>query len=129
MTNRDAVDERLRAVERAITGDDQDLTTIQDAAQRHRRVENLDERLTTVEDRLTELEAAVQAVRGYVGNVRAVNREVERRADAALAAVEGLEGDAELPEPALVYPPPERPPESSEGEDDSTLLARVREAL
>ncbi|WP_323674839.1 hypothetical protein [Halorubellus sp. PRR65] len=39
-------------------------------------------------DRVAELEAAVQALRGYAGSVRAVNDRVEERADAAVATAE-----------------------------------------
>jgi hypothetical protein len=45
-----------------------------------------------VEKRVAELEAATQALRGYVGNVRSVNERVEERADAALARAEELDG-------------------------------------
>jgi hypothetical protein len=40
---------------------------------------------------VSELEAATQALRGYVGNVRAVNRDIEQRADTALAKAESVE--------------------------------------
>ena len=45
----------------------------------------------TLFDRLAELEAAVQALRGYVGSVRAVNEDVEQRADLAVRKVSVLE--------------------------------------
>lgn len=41
-------------------------------------------------ERVAELEAAVQALRGYAGSVRAVNDRVEERADAAVATTESL---------------------------------------
>ena len=93
MSDPDALDERLRAVERALTESDDDLTALRDAAELTRELETLSARLDEVEDRLDELDAATQALRGYVGNVRAVNQSVERRADAALAKVEALEAD------------------------------------
>jgi len=49
------------------------------------------ERVDDLEDRLAELEAAVQALRGYAGSVRSVNEGVRERADAAAAAVEDIE--------------------------------------
>jgi hypothetical protein len=51
----------------------------------------LERRVADLEATVEELEAGVQAVRGYAGNVRAVNRDVERRASAALAKAEALE--------------------------------------
>jgi hypothetical protein len=44
--------------------------------------------VVALEDRVAELEAAVQALRGYAGSVRAVNDRVEERADAAVATAE-----------------------------------------
>ncbi len=56
---------------------------------------DVEDRLATVESDLADLEAAVQAVRGYVGQVRHVNREVERTAETALAVAERrAEGDS-----------------------------------
>jgi predicted transcriptional regulator len=89
----DALDERLRAVERALTENDGDLTGLRDAAELTRELESLSARLDEVDERLDELDAATQALRGYVGNVRAVNESVERRADAALAKAEALEAE------------------------------------
>jgi len=41
-------------------------------------------------ERVAELEAAVQALRGYAGSVRAVNDRVEERADAAVSTTEAV---------------------------------------
>lgn len=91
MPDVDAIDERLRTVERALTDDAEDLEPLADAADLATRVEEIKRRLDEVEGRLDDLDAATQALRGYVGNVRSVNRDVERRADAALAKAEQLE--------------------------------------
>lgn len=84
-------DRRLRAVERALTDGDHDVAALQDAAARADRLDDLEDRIGSLEERIAELDAATEAVRGYVGNVRSVNEDVERRADAALAAVDRLE--------------------------------------
>jgi chromosome segregation ATPase len=81
---------RVDAIERAVVDGDGDLDTAE-LATLAADVESLAERIECIEQRLGELDSAVQAVRGYAGNVRSVNREVERRADAALAKVEELE--------------------------------------
>ena len=90
MPERD-LDERLDAVERTLTDGDTDLSELQDAADVVDDVRDLESRIGDLESRIDELEAGLQAVRGYAGNVRAVNREVERRASAALAKAETLE--------------------------------------
>ena len=87
MSDRERLERRLRTVERTLTGDDHDL----EAVVGHELVETLEERLADAEERVDELEAANQALRGYVGNVRSVNEDVEQRAEAALAAVDRLE--------------------------------------
>lgn len=86
-----SLDRRLRAVERALTDADGDAANLPDLAALAERIAALEDRVESVEDRLEEQEAALQAVRGYVGSVRAVNRDVEERADAAIAAVRSLE--------------------------------------
>lgn len=91
MPERSDLDRRLRAVERALTDGDHDVAALQDAAAGVERIDAIEARIADLEERTTELEAATQAVRGYVGNVRAVNGEVEDRADAALAAVDRIE--------------------------------------
>jgi len=92
MPDVNAIDERLRTIERALTDDAEDLEPLADAATLATRVEEIEGRVDEIEDRLDDLDAATQALRGYVGNVRSVNRDVERRADAALAKAEQLEG-------------------------------------
>ncbi|MBP1923130.1 hypothetical protein J2751_002168 [Halorubrum alkaliphilum] len=78
-------EERLDAVERALTGSDMEVTDVDGGAAAAAERETLAKRLDSVEERIEELEAATQAVRGYAGAIRSVNREVERRADLALA--------------------------------------------
>lgn len=89
--DRDDLAARLEAVERALADGDTDLTAVTEAAEDGRTLGELQERVDELESQVTDLAASVQAVRGYVGNVRSVNRDVERRADAALATVEELE--------------------------------------
>ena len=83
--NGDRVGERLRAVERALTGTDGAVADLGDAASASAEREELSTRLDDLEARVEELEAATQAIRGYVGSIRSVNQAVERRADLALA--------------------------------------------
>ena len=74
--DRESVTRRLDALERAVSEEEP--------------LERAD-RLDDLEGRIAELEAAVQAVRGYVGSVRAVNEEIELRADRALRKAEAVE--------------------------------------
>jgi len=78
-------EERLAAVERALTDGDHDCSALAEGAAAADRVSTLESRVEELTDRVAELEAATQALRGYVGNVRAVNDEVEQRAEEALA--------------------------------------------
>lgn len=91
MPEQSDLDRRLRAVERALTDGDHDVAALNDAAELADRLEDAEDRIATLEQRTADLDAAVQAVRGYVGNVRSVNEDVEERADAALAAVDRIE--------------------------------------
>jgi hypothetical protein len=81
----DAIDERLRAVERALSDGNDDATLPAGGET------DVEERIADLEARMEDLEAAVRAIRGYVGNVRSINRDVERRADAALAKARAVE--------------------------------------
>ena len=74
--DRESVTRRLDALERAVS-EEEPLE----------RADRIDE----LESRIAELEAAVQALRGYVGSVRAVNEEIELRADRALRKAEAVE--------------------------------------
>ncbi|QSG03756.1 DUF7310 family coiled-coil domain-containing protein [Natranaeroarchaeum sulfidigenes] len=84
MTDLDTVDERLRAVERAISDGDADNVVLADPDG------ELTERIETLEGNVAELDAAVQAIRGYVGHIRSLDESVEQEADSALAAVDDL---------------------------------------
>lgn len=91
MSETDRLTDRLQAVERALTGSDQTVSDLEDVATLNRQMKTLTTQLETIEQRLDRLDAAVQAVRGYVGQQKAVNDDVERRADAALAAIDRVE--------------------------------------
>ncbi|WP_299233701.1 DUF7310 family coiled-coil domain-containing protein [Natronomonas sp.] len=114
--DRESVERRLDAVERALTDE--------------RSVERVDE-LDEIETRVAELEAAVQALRGYVGSVRAVNEDVERRADRALRRAEALErhvGPTEADPDPDHDPDPDRDP-GDDSADASGALGRLRNRL
>lgn len=91
MSEDETVERRLSAVERALTDGDHAVADLQETGELVDRVESLETELDALQERVTDLEAATQALRGYVGNVRSVNRDVEQRADAAIAAVDRLE--------------------------------------
>lgn len=103
---------RIAAVERACTGDtDPDLTDLADAAEATAELRRVSTRLDDLEARVDELESATQALRGYVGSIRAVNERVERRADRALAATRantGRDGPTRA-DPDRGPSPPDRP--------------------
>jgi hypothetical protein len=88
----DTVEERLDAVERALT-DGEASGGLPDAARMETRLDDLEATVAEFDDRLAELEAAVEALRGFAGGVRAVDEAVERRANAAVARVERLEAE------------------------------------
>ncbi|MFC7204376.1 hypothetical protein ACFQJC_12685 [Haloferax namakaokahaiae] len=83
---------RLDAVERSLTGDDVAVSSLEDAAAVESRLSDLETAVEELSVRMDEVDAATQAMRGYLGGVRAVNEDVERRANAALAKAESLEG-------------------------------------
>lgn len=92
------LESRLETLERAVTDGEHDLSELADEADALERLNEVEATCEQFERQLAELEAATQAVRGYVGSIRAVNSEVEQRADAALAAVESLEEQLEVTE-------------------------------
>jgi hypothetical protein len=87
----DALRERVEALERAVTDGEHDLSAVADEAEALERLDDLESQVTALEEQVEELQAATQALRGYVGNVRSVNTDIEQRADAALAKAESLE--------------------------------------
>ena len=122
-TNRmDELEARIEALERAVTDGDHDLSELATEGETRERLAAVETETADLADRVAELEAATQALRGYVGNVRAVNRDIEQRADAALTKAESVES-------AIVDDRPGDPPghgrpadrsETPPGSDDST---------
>ncbi|MFB6153337.1 MAG: hypothetical protein ABEJ27_03705 [Halodesulfurarchaeum sp.] len=108
MPEEPGIDERLRAVERALTDTDSGPAHLEDAAEVSERVVALTSRVERVEEHLEQLEGAVEALRGYVGHIDHVNEEVERRADAAIATVERLESAPRTPPRLATAQNPER---------------------
>lgn len=90
MTDED-IDRRLRTVERALTDADTEVPDLSGAAAVHERLDAFEATVDDLTERLDALDATVQSLHGYVGELEAVNDRVERRADAARAAVERLE--------------------------------------
>lgn len=158
MSDSERLADRLAAVERAVSDGETDLAALAEGADLAGRIEAVEGRLADVEEQIADLEAATEALRGYVGNVRAVNGEVERRADAALDKATEVEralesGRVRTPVPGARSPPvdptvcdgwrdatgcgsPEQEPEvddpGGDGGDASDLRAtvrRLREAL
>jgi hypothetical protein len=82
------LERRLAAVERALEADPE--ADRLPSAERGEG-DGLESRVAELESRVDELDAAVQAVRGFLGGVSAVNESIERRADAAVAAVDRME--------------------------------------
>lgn len=124
------IDERLRAVERAVTDEEVAVADVADAAALTDRLETLEARVSRCESRTDEIEAAVTALRGYVGELSAVNDDVERTAAAALAGVERLSEASGAPpaiarvagdEPAMPDPVPD-----SEGDASAPRSLRDR---
>jgi outer membrane murein-binding lipoprotein Lpp len=86
----DQLEERVAALERAVTDGEGDCTALADGAAKAERIDELESTVEELQASVADLEAATQALRGYVGNVRSVNEEVEQRADLALSRVEEL---------------------------------------
>jgi len=103
---RQSVAERLDAVERRLAAaaepDDSDRETPPSE-----RLADLEAAVADLRERVDELEAGLAAVRGYVGGARAVDREVERRADLALARTERLERHVDVPDANSPNPAPD----------------------
>lgn len=86
----DALEERIEALERTVTDGEFDHE-LSDHNKIENRLSAVESQLEAIDTQIDDLEAATQALRGYVGNIRAVNDDVEQRANAALAKAEALE--------------------------------------
>ena len=123
------LDDRVRALERAVTARDDPPEPLPDVADVSATAADLEDRVGHLESRVQDLAARQQAVEAYVDRVEHVNESIERRADAALAAVDRLESarESDLPaepstEPAGSREYPESP--SKMGSDAERSQAR-----
>lgn len=85
------LDERIRALERALTERDDPPVPVPAVSDVSSDVATLEDRVDLLESSVADLDARQQAVEAYVDRVDHVNETIERRADAALAAVDRLE--------------------------------------
>ena len=139
MPERRSIDERVGALERRLEAGDGHESQAAGTSQGTGHPEagpdrtELLERIETLESTVADLEAGLQAVRGYVGTVEHVNDTVERRANAALAAVERLESAPKTPPPTATAT--QQAPDSSsrtaepEEDDDSQAGSGLVERL
>jgi hypothetical protein len=104
---------RLAAVERAVTDGETDLSDVADAADVAARLDAVEERLDAIEGRLDDLDGTTQALRGYLGGVDGVARDVERRADLALSKAEAVEEAVFTDDGLAVERLPTAPPPSA----------------
>lgn len=91
----DQIDQRLSAVESTVVDGNVNLDDLSDVSELMEELERVNARLDELESRLSELEGVTQSLEGYVGNIRTVNEETEKQADAAMAAVDRLEKQIE----------------------------------
>jgi len=91
MTDRKHLERRLAAVERALLEADRSFDDLSSVAALETTAEDLEERLEEQERRVAALEAADRSLQGYVDHLEHVNEEVERQANAALAAVDRVD--------------------------------------
>lgn len=87
----DELSARLATVERALSDGDTPVAQLDDAETIEQRLNTIETAVEDLTARVAELEAASSALRGYAAGVRAVNEDVERRADLALAKAETIE--------------------------------------
>lgn len=91
MSDIERIERRLSTVERAVVDGDLELAAVGDAASLTEDLEALAERIDAHERRIADLEGRIDALDGFVGSVESVNETVEKRANAAVAAVDRLE--------------------------------------
>jgi hypothetical protein len=115
----DGLDERLDAIERALT-DGETADGLPEVGRLDARLDDLETTVADLDDRLADLEAAVQALRGFAGGVSAVDEAVERQANAAVARVERLETDLRAVERAVADG---RPADATDGVESADRVA------
>lgn len=127
-TDRMSMEERLAAVERALTEDETAPGALSDAATLERRLDDLESLAGDLETRVADIEAGVDAFRGHVGEERRETRELERTASSALATAREVERrfDDEAPSPRARPVVREAVPREAK---DVTLLDRLRGLL
>lgn len=112
------LDDRVRALERAVSERDDPPEGLPAIADVTAATTDLDDRVSDLESRVADLVARQQAVEAYVDRVDHVNESIERRADAALAAIDRLESrracdpattDSSEPHPSTGSDSAERP--------------------
>ena len=84
MPDLEAIDERLRTIERALGDGEEDFTALSDAAALTTRLTALERRVSDLAEQVDDVDASTQALRGYVGNVRSALAnvtELQRRFD------------------------------------------------
>ncbi len=91
MSDIERIDQRLSAVERAVVDSDVKLDQLADLATLTEDLDRLEDRIEAHEQRIASLEGTVDALDGFAGSVESVNEDVEKQADAAIAAVDRLE--------------------------------------
>ncbi|MFC6756487.1 MULTISPECIES: DUF7310 family coiled-coil domain-containing protein [Haloarcula] len=95
MSNIEQLEQRVEAVENAVTHGKTEFEDIKEVAELTAELESMAKKLEKMEQRLAAVEGATQSLEGYVGNVKSVNSETEKQADAAVAAVDRLESKIE----------------------------------
>jgi phage shock protein A len=132
------VEERLAAVERAVTDDEVEPAALSDAATVERRLDDLETQLDRYEDRLASVEAGVDAVRGHVGDERRSVDDVEQTAASALSTARRIQRQLDDGEGAELRRPPRTTPafdpvpdgaSDLDGDESDTrpgVLARLR---
>lgn len=121
-----SLEERLAAVERALTDGEADPVDLSDAATVQRRLDEVGARLDSFEQRLAAVEAGLDAVRGQVGEERRDTDHLERTAEQALATAREVE--ARLDEGDRPTPAPQPEPVVREPARQS-VLERLRDRL
>lgn len=123
------IERRLSALERAVVDGDPEVAALEDLASLAADLETAAERLEAHDRRLADLEGRVDALEGAVGGVEGTDAKVERRANAAVAAVDRLEYRMDGLEQALEGPRDRTDPRpvAEPGDEETTERAATTE--